>query len=264
MTDDDDRTQEIRRDEDQYRQAGQGDSTPPTPEHGTSRRDDTAVFSRPAPNVSQPRQQQANGAYPPAGGGYRPAQPAPRQHTPQGYGAQEGYGAPMLPMDRGSGGFPAAIIGAVVATLVAAASSFAAYQLLRNHSSIDPTTPLGFITDHLSMLPWPSGGGNDLTTAFLVGALVVLVVSVLLMMAAAMSTRAGTGGFALFLAAWMASVIAGGIARPVASAIARQGAAPNAVWQTDLNIGLVWGVMVGWIAALVLVIVHAMRRKPVR
>jgi hypothetical protein len=27
---------------------------------------------------------------------------------------------------------------------------------------------------------------------------------------------------------------------------------------------LVWGVMVGWIAALVLVIVHAMRRKPAR
>lgn len=88
------------------------------------------------------------------------------------------------------------------------------------------------------------------------------MVSVLLMMAAAMSTRAGTGGFALFLAAWMTTAIAGGIARPVAGEIARQGSYGGAVWQSDLNTGVLWGVMFGWIAALVLVIVHAMRRKP--
>lgn len=222
MTDDDDRTQEIRRDGDQYR-----------------------------PAQGQP-QQQAGGAYPPAGGGYRPVEPAREQH----------YAAPMLPTDRGSGGFPAAIIGAVVATIIAALSSYAGHQILRSHPSIDPTKPLGFLTYHLNLLPWPSGGGHDLTTAFVVGVLIVLVVAVLLMMAAALSTRAGTGGFALFLAAWMASVIAGGIARPVTGVIARHGSSPVAAWQSDLNTGVVWGVMLGWIAAVALVMVHAMRRKP--
>ncbi|MFC6706041.1 hypothetical protein [Flexivirga alba] len=235
MTDDDDRTREIHRDGDRYRPAGQGDSTPPS-------------AYRPQ---QQQQPQQGGGAYPPAGGGYRPT------------GQAQPYAAPMLPTDRGSGGFPAAIIGAVVATIVAAASSYAGYQILKNHSSIDPTKPLGFITYHLNMLPWPSGGGSDLTTAFVVGVLIVLVISVLLMMAAAMSTRAGTGGFALFLAAWMASVIAGGVARPVAGVIARHGSSQNAAWQSDLNTGVLWGVMFGWVAALVLVIVHALRRKPV-
>lgn len=258
MTDDDDRTQEIRRDGDQLRPAGQGDSAPAQPEHSTPRRDDTAEFDLPASRPSdpgpghQPAQRQApqprDAGYPPAGGGYRqPAQP---------------YGASMLPTDRGSGGFPAAIIGAVVATLLAVATSFGAYQVLKNHSSIDPVKVPGFITYRMNMLPWPYGRGGDLTTAFAAGVLIVLVVSLLLMMAAAMSTRAGTGGFALFLAAWMATVIAGGVARPVAGAIARQGNYGNAVWQEDLGVGVLWGVLFGWVAALVLVIVHAMRRKP--
>lgn len=242
MTDDNDRTQEIRRDGDQYRPAGQGGSAPAQPEHATPRRDDTAAFNRP---------QQGGGAYQPAGGGYRPAPPV------------QSYDAPMLPTDRGSGGFPAAIIGAVVAALVAVLSSFAGHQILKNHASIDPTKPLGFIAYHLYTLPWPSGRGGDPTTAFAAGVLIVLVVSLLLMMAAAMSTRAGTGGFALFLAAWMATVIAGGVARPVVGVIARQGSYGQAIWQNDLNSGVLWGVLFGWIAALVLVIVHAMRRKPV-
>lgn len=264
MTDDNDRTQEIRRDDDQYRPAGQGDSHPARPAASAPRRDDTAEFSRPPQNAPgqasayRPAQgqqpQPGGGAYPPAGGGYRPAGPT----------QAPAYGAPMLPMDRGSGGFPAAIIGAVVATLVAAATSFGAYQILKNHSSIDSRKLPGFITYRMNMLPWPSARGNDLTTAFAVGVLIVLVITLLLMMAATMSTRAGTGGFGLFLAAWMTSVIAGGVARPVAGAIARQGSYPSGVWQDDLNTGVMWGVVFGWIAALVLVIVHAMRRKPVQ
>ena len=234
MTDDNDRTQEIRRDGDQYRPAAQGDSTPPS-----------------AYRPQQPPQQ--NDAYPPAGGGYRPAGPA-----------QGSYGEPVLPMDRGSGGFPAAVIGAVVATLIAVATSFAGYQILKSHPSIDARKLPGFVTYRLNMLSWPSGRGGDVTTAFVVGVLIVLVVTLLLMMAAAMSTRAGTGGFGLFLAAWMSTVIAGGIARPVAGAIARNGSfASNTIWQDDLNVGVVWGVLFGWIAALLLVIVHALRRKPV-
>lgn len=263
MTDDNDRTQEIRRDGDQYRPAGQGDSSPAQSDQRSSRRDDTAEFSRPPQNAPgqapgyrpAPAPQQQGGAYPPAGGGYRPAQPAPAQ----------AYGAPMLPIDRGSGGFPAAIIGAVVATLLAVATSFGAYQILKNHSSIDARKLPGFVTYRMGLLPWPSGRGGDLTTAFIVGVLVVLVVTVLLMMAAAMSTRAGTGGFALFLAAWMASVIAGGGACVTAGLVARQQGSwsyAGAAWQNDLGIGLQWGLLFGWITALVLVIVHAMRRKP--
>lgn len=266
MTDDNDRTQEIRRDDDRFRPAEQGDSTPGRADDAGSRVDDTAVFNRPpqggasqeqAPYRPAPQQapapRQGGGAYPPAGGGYRPA-PQPAQAP--------SYGAPMLPTDRGSGGFPAAIIGAVVATIVAVAASFGAYQILKNHSSIDSRKLPGFLTYRMNLLPWPAGNGGDQTTAFVVGGLIVLVVTLLLMMAATMSTRAGNGGFAVFLAAWMASVIAGGIARPVAGIIARQGSYPNGAWQDDLNIGVVWGVVFGWIAALVLVIVHAMRRKP--
>ncbi len=166
----------------------------------------------------------------------------------------------MLPTDRGSGGFPAAIIGAVVATLIAAVTAFGAHQILTDHSSIDSRKLPGFVTYRMYMLPWPAHGG-DLTTAFVVGALIVLVVTLLLMMAATMSTRAGTGGFAVFLAGWMATVIAGGIARPVAGVITANGSTPDGVWQNDLSIGVQWGVLFGWIAALVLVIVHAMRRK---
>lgn len=263
MTDDNDRTQEIRRDgDDRRRPAGQGDSASARPAEPTPRRDDTAVFNRPPQNAAAgesayrpaPGPAPQQGGYPPPGGGYRPAGPA----------QAPGYGAPMLPMDRGSGGFPAAIIGAVVATLVAVATSFGAYQILKNHSSIDSRKLPGFLTYRMDMLPWPSGRGGDLTTAFAVGVVIVLVVTVLLTMAATMSTRAGTGGFAVFLAAWMASVIAGGVARPVAGAIARQGSYPSGLWQDDLNVGVLWGVLFGWIAALVLVIVHAMRRKPVQ
>lgn len=250
----DDRTQEIRR-EDPYRPPAAG-SIGPARDAGRS--DDTAVFDAPP----AARDARASGSYPPAGGGYAPPsggyRPAPAQQRPA-----SAYGAPMLPADRGSGGFPAAIVGAVVATLIAVATSFGAYQILRNHSSIDSRKLPGFVTYRMDLLPWPSGGGSDLSTAFVVGVLIVLVITVLLMMAAAMSTRAGNGGFALFLAAWMTTVIAGGVARPVAGAIARQGSSPEAVWQTDLNVGVLWGVLFGWIAALVLLIVHAMRRKPV-
>lgn len=255
MTDDDDRTQEIRRSDDRYRPpAGSTEAQGYSPE----RRDDTPAFGRPAAGPAGPapvdQPGPIPGSYAPAQvGGYRPAGPAGP------------YGQPMLPTDRGSGGFPAAVIGAVVATLVAVASSFGAYQILKDHSSIDPGKLPGFVTYRMNLVPWPSGRGTDLTTAFAVGVLIVLIITLLLMMAAAMSTRAGTGGFALFLAAWMATVISGGVARPVAGAIARQsyrGYSPQAAWQADLSVGLEWGLMTGWIAALVLLIVHAMRRKP--
>ncbi|GGB17180.1 hypothetical protein GCM10011492_03710 [Flexivirga endophytica] len=265
MTDDEnDRTQEIRRDGDRYSSPDQGGSAGPEPRRGG--RDDTAVFdapaggapsagpfaqgARPAPGPQDPgRPPQQAGAYPPAGGGYRP--------PPQA----QSYGAPMVPTDRGSGGFPAAIIAAVVATLLAVATSFGAYQILKEHSSIDSRKVPGFVTYRMNMLPWPSGRGGDLTTAFVVGALIVLVVTLLLMMASAMSTRAGNGGFALFLAAWMATVLAGAIAEPVVGVIARQGSYPTGMWQNDISNGVLWGVLFGWIAALVLLIVHAMRRK---
>lgn len=255
MTDENDRTQEIRRDADRFQPSG-----PPAGQgHSQTRRDDTRAFERPVtgspgptvgtPPTPSPAPMPPTYAPQPAAG-YRPA-PAPS------------YARPMLPADRGSGGFPAAMVGSVVATLIAVAGSFGSYQILKNHSSIDPMKLPGFVTYRMNLLPWPSGRGNDLTTAFAVGVLIVLVVTLLLMMVSAMSTRAGTGGFALLLAAWMATVIAGGVARLVAGAMARQGYSAPGVWQTDLAFGLEWGLMFGWIAALVLLIAHAMRRKPV-
>lgn len=286
MSDDDDRTQEIPRDGDRFAGSDDGtgrDGTARLPQGGPApspdRPEGTEVLDRRQPAASQsgpsgqPRPQQTvprpgpqqSGGYPPPGGGYRPSPSAGAAPADSGYGrAQQAYaGAPMLPTDRGSGGFPAAIVGAVVATLVAVASAFGGYQILRNHSSIDPEQVPGFVTYRMNMLVWPFDGGNsDLTMAFVVGGLIVLVVTALLMMAATMSTRAGNGGFAVFLAAWMATVIAGGVARPVAGAIAGHRPSPAGAWQTDIGIGVEWGVLFGWIAALVLVILHTMRRKP--
>ena len=254
----DDRTQEIRR-EDTYRPP---QDRSPVPPREPSRSDDTAVFDAPAAAGGE-------GGYPPAGGGYSPADRGYplsggyRSAPAQPQRPASAYGAAMLPADRGSGGFPAAIVGAVVATLLAVATSYAAYQILKSHPSIDSRELPGFVTSRMGLLPWPTGAGNGLSTAFVVGVLSVLVITVLLMLAAALPTRAGNGGFALFLAAWMATVIAGGVARPVAGAIARHGSAPQGLWQTEVNIGVAWGALFGWIAALMLLIAHGMRRKPV-
>jgi hypothetical protein len=170
----------------------------------------------------------------------------------------------MMPTDRGSGGFPAAIIGAVVATLVAVATSYTSYQVLKDNPGLNATDVPGFIVYRLQLIPWVGLHGSDVLTAFLAGAVIVLLVTLLLMMASTLTTRAGNGGFALFLAAWMASVIAGAIARPVVSAILFRDMRRSAgAWQADITNGVTWGVLFGWIAAVVLLVVHAARRKPV-
>lgn len=254
MTDDDDRTQEIRRDDDRARSASEARST----DRPVERTGNTPPFGAPA----APQQRQSG---PQAGGDQRPAQPSgpgyrpipPYQQVPA-----EGYAAPMLPTDRGSGGFPAALVGAVIATLLAAGTSYANYQLMVHDVSRDGRTFAGFFTLRLGVLPWPGNAGGDRLTAFLAGLVVVLAVTLLLMMAATMSTRAGTGGFGLFLGAWMSVVIAGAAAAPAVAAILFSDHL-SVYLANYVSSGMEWGVLYGWIPGLLLLITHAMRRKPV-
>jgi len=243
MTDDDDRTQEIRRDHD----GGPGATDGPSQPSGN-----TPPFGAP----SAPPQRPAGGYGQPAAG-YRPQQPV------TGYRPAPGYGAPMLPTDRGSGGFPAALVGAVIAALVAVGTSYAGHQAAVHSVSLDPRQVSGFFVSRLGLLPWPVGQGGDRLTAFLAGLVVILLITLLLMMAAAMSTRAGNGGFGLFLGAWMAVVIAGAAAGAVAAAIWMPGGQLSQYIANYITGGMLWGVLYGWIAALALLIAHALRRKPV-
>lgn len=250
MTDDEDRTQEIRRDTGRAQSSDRpGQRTGNTPPFGAP----AAPPQRPQGPAQGGYQQPAQQARP----GYRPGpgyQQAPQSTAP--------YGAPMLPADRGSGGFPAALVGAVVAALVAVATSFAGYQTMLHDVSHDSQTVTGFFTSRLVLLPWPGVGNGDQKTAFLTGLVIVLVVALLLMMVAAMSTRAGTGAFGLFLGAWMTVVLAGAAAAPATAAIWMSGQLPSGYLAGSISGGMVWGVLYGWIAALALVITHAMRRKP--
>lgn len=251
MNDDQDRTQEFGR--------GGGYRPERSPDE---RRDDTPPFARvprpAAPPAGPPVASGPSsgpppaGAYPPPGGGYRPAAPAPS------------YGPPMLPTDRGSGGFPAAILGVVVAVLAAAGASFGGFQILRNSTAGDGSAAVWF-GQHLQVAVWPSptAGNERMGSAFGAALIVILVVSAILMIGAAMSTRAGTGGFALFLGTWMAFVLAAGGAHAVAGEIIRVSTTASNV-QADFSDGVAGGVLIGWLPALVLVMVHAMRRKPAR
>jgi len=253
MTDDEDRTQEIHRDGDRARSASDGRT-----DRFAKRTGNTPPFGTPA---AAP--QRTDGPAGPAGHRQPAAQPAPAYRPAPGYqqAPSPAYGAPMLPADRGSGGFPAALVGAVVAALVAVGTAYAGYQSMLHDVARDGRSLPGFFVVRLGLLPWPSGSG-DRTTAFLAGLVVVLLVSLLLMMAAAMSTRAGTGGFGLFLGAWMAVVIAGAAAAPAVAAIALSDQLSLYV-ANYVSSGMEWGVLYGWIPALVLLIAHAMRRKPV-
>lgn len=253
MTDDEDRTQEIRRDGDRERFGPDGGGT----DRFSQRTGNTPPFGAPSAPQQPPR---------PAPGGYQP----PAQQPPPGYRPAPGYqqapaapsyDAPMLPAERGSGGFPAALVGAVVAALVAVATSYAGYEAALHNVTHDGQTFTGFITSRLALLPWPGVHGDDVMTAFVAGLVIILVVTLLLMMAAAMSTRAGTGGFGLFLGAWMSVVIAGAAAGPAVAQIWMSGRVPTGLVATYVTAGIVWGALFGWIAALALLVTHAMRRK---
>lgn len=261
MTDDEDRTQEIRRD----RGGSTSSGSPDTDRFGRRSTGNTPPFGAPGrqagPQEPQPAQQQQQSS---AGYG-RPASPPPGYQGGPGYrpagGPVPAYGAPMVASDRGSGGFPAALVGAVVATLLAVATAYAGYQAARHDVDLDGRSFTGFFVGRLSLAPWPSQGG-DYTTAFIAAVVIVLIVTLLLMMAATMGTRAGTGGFAVFLGGWMATVLAGAGAEAAAAAIWVPTGLGNYL-STYVMSGMVWGVLYGWIPALVLLIAHAMRRKPV-
>lgn len=245
MTDDEDRTQEIRRAGDRYR---------PSAPDGAGERSgsgNTPPFGAPA---AAPRQHPQGPV-----GGYQQAPPA---YQPVG-SATSTYGAPMLPADRGSGGFPAALVGAVIAALLGAATSYGGYQAAMHNVSLDPSRVSGYFVGRLGLLPWPGAHRANFATAFLAGIVIVLVVTLVLMTAAVMSTRAGTGGFGVFLGGWMAVVIAGAAAGPLAALIWVPGHASSGLVSSYVTGGMVWGVLYGWIPALALLIAHAMRRKPV-
>ncbi|RNI21400.1 hypothetical protein [Flexivirga caeni] len=245
MTDDEDRTQEIRR-----------DGPPPSVPRAAS--GDTAQYAR-RPTGNTPPFGMPAGAPQPQAGYQRPV-PGYAPAPPSGIPAS---GRPMLPVDRGSSGFPAAILGAVVAALLAVASSYANYQAVLHNVSRNPGTLKGYLLGLLGTLPWPAGSSGKYLTALLAGVVIILVVSLVLIMAATMSTRAGNGGFAVFLAGWLAVVIGGGIAGVAAVEIWSTGPTMPGAAGTFANSGLVWGAWVGWIPGLVVLAAHAMRRKPV-
>jgi hypothetical protein len=248
MTDDDDRTEEIRRD---TRREGpvSGDT-----DRLSERSGNTPPFGAPSASRQGPPLGRE-----PAGYG-QPVQQPPPAYRP--VPASAAYSAPVVAVDRGSGGFPAAVVGAVVAALIAVATSYAGYQAALHGVTRDPRTLSGFFVGRLNLTPWPSRGGDD-TTAFIACLVIVLVVKLALMLVTTMGTRAGTGGFAIFLGGWMGCVIAGAGAAVAAWAISVPPGTPLGDYVASyVTGGMVWGVLYGWIAALALLIAHAVRRKP--
>ncbi|WP_265444585.1 hypothetical protein [Flexivirga meconopsidis] len=233
MTDDFDRTQEIRRAPDWER--GEADE----PNYARQPYPQQAAAEG-APDYRQPDYR--------APGSYAPGGPRP------------GY-EPGARADKGGSGFPAATVGAVVGGLLMVLSSFLGYQVARN-GSFNLRSWDGWFAQTIPLAPWPfDGGSSKVTTAFIAALVIVVFVVLLLLMAATMSVRAGGGSFAVFLSAWMTCVIGGAIARVVAGLIGRSDIFVEVV-RADATSGATWGVVAGWIVGLATVAVHLMRRKP--
>lgn len=273
---DDDSTQEFKPDDDRYKPSNSPETQAFSSDDADAK-DDTPPFGR-RPTTPPPAQEAGNATQQyarPARESYQSSPSAAGPRATQAYSrpdpvAREGYrpapsySQPMLPTDRGSSGFPAALVGAVVAALVAVAASYASYEVFRNNTHVSQSGVPGFFIYRLQLMPWVQLHGSNVVAAFVAGAVIVLVVTLLLMMASTLTTRAGNGGFSVFLAGWMASVIAAAIARTVASAIVSHDLRrPDGAWQLDISNGVIWGLLYGWIAAVVLLIMHVARRKPV-
>lgn len=234
--------------------------------------DRTLEFSREAVQGYVPPEQQG---YPqpqePEQQGY--ARPATQRVTQRSWGepaaqpapARETVGYPSPTNGRGGSGFPAAIVGAVVALAVAVASSFGAHQL--QSSSVGSQDARNGLISWLNLLYWPWGGGQTLwnsesrvQTAFVLGALIVLFVSLLLLMAVVMGTRPRSGGFAVFLGGWMCCVVAGAVAHTAALFVVAQDASAVNVAVQGITYGAGWGAVTGWITALAVAVGHRTRR----
>ncbi|NNG39516.1 hypothetical protein HJ588_09565 [Flexivirga sp. ID2601S] len=236
MTDDFDRTQEIRRDRDW--------------EGGGERQPDQAQQPYPQQPATQP-------TAPPD---YRaPDYRAPGSYAPGG--ARPSY-EPGVRTDNGDSGFPAATVGAVVAAVLMAVSSFLGHQLARD-GNVSMRSWNGWLAQTMPVAFWPFDGGGQTraTTAFVVALAIVLFLVLLLLMLATMSTRSGNGGFALLLSGWMSCVLAGAVARVVAGLIGRDTQFAEAI-RADVMAGATWGLAAGWIVGCATVAVHLLRRKP--
>lgn len=182
--------------------------------------------------------------------------------SPQGY-AQPGsatVAAEFARGGRGSSGFSVAVVGAVVATVLVGASAFVGHQI--NASTDSPTSSLGTIKRWLEVLPWP--WGSDLQgswqTAFIAGAIAILVVSFLVLLPAAVATRPGSGAFALLLSGWMATVLAGAVASILADWAVNDWTWYGVFVRSGVSVGASWGLVTGWIVGLVTAFAQSARR----
>lgn len=154
-----------------------------------------------------------------------------------------------------------AIVGAVVATVLVAASAFVGNQI--DASKDSPTSAPAIVKRWLTVLPWPWGSDlrDSWQTGFIVGVIVVLVVSFLVLLPAAMSIKTGGGAFALFLSGWMATVIAGAVVAMVSDWAVNDWIWVGGYVRYDVSSGATWGLATGWIVGLVTAFAQSSRRN---
>lgn len=195
---------------------------------------------------------------------HRPSAAQRREHpgaTQNGRPAQGGYPPP----DRAAGG--GAFVTALLATLIAIAASLAASYLNVRHR-------LGSrqLQQHLQdtgLVVWPKGRSNGVagsvlrleTWSFALIFAVAAIFLLVLLWAAVGSVPGGRGAFAVFLAGWGATLIAGVLAIGVGYYLAADGLqGGQGLFQIFFQ-GSRWAINVGWLAGLVAAIGQSLRPK---
>lgn len=200
-----------------------------------------------------------------------PQQPGPgyAESQPWSSGAQRreypGAGQPARRSGAGAG-----FLVALAASVFGIAASLGASYVVAHHRISSLVAEQNVATAGLA--GWPVGsarglsrvvplrlGTRDFVIVFAIAAAVLLV----LLWAAAASMPAGRGAFALFLAGWGATLVAGAVALVAIHLIATDRAQPWQLVSGALNAGAAWAVRIGWIVGLVAAIAQSTRKRDI-
>lgn len=156
-----------------------------------------------------------------------------------------------------------AVVTAVITLIVGVGSSYGAYQLALSNVSLSGLAGRLFIAP-LSQFRWPflSGAAVSDYLAFAVGVLILVALAALIALIGARSASVSHGGSAVFLSTWMAVVLAALISKVAYMFLAQdrllgdnaKGDLVTAFYTGGAFTSVYWGVLTGWIAALIAVV----------
>lgn len=156
-----------------------------------------------------------------------------------------------------------AVITAVITLVLGVGSSYGAYQLALSNVELSSLAGRLFIAP-LSQFRWPFLGGAAASDylGFAVGVLILIALAALIALIGARSASVSHGGSAVFLSTWMAVVIAALVSKVAYMFLAQdrilgdnaKGDLVTAFYTSGAFTSVYWGVLTGWIAALIAVV----------